>query len=62
MDLNYYKEETMKVCRLKGWDRVNVTNLWMFLVEEIGELAAAIRRATNQFQDKKKINILVVKL
>jgi NTP pyrophosphatase (non-canonical NTP hydrolase) len=29
----------------------------MFLVEEIGELASAIRRSTNQFNDKKKISV-----
>ena len=57
MNLNYYKNETYKLCKQKGWDVVSIESLWMFLVEEIGELASAIRRTTNQFNDKKKISV-----
>lgn len=55
--LNQCKEETMKMCKLKGWDTVSVPYIWMFLTEEIGELASAIRRSTHQFSDKKKTSI-----
>ena len=55
--LNYYKSETMKICVRKEWDNVSVEYLWMFLVEEVGELASAIRRHKKQFPDRKKVNI-----
>ena len=55
--LNYYKNETKRICIQKKWDNVSVEYLWMFLTEEIGELASAIRRHTKQFPDRKKINI-----
>lgn len=55
--LNECVDQTMSICISKGWDKVSVPLLWMFLVEEIGELASAIRRSTNQFSDKKKVNV-----
>ena len=57
MTLNKYKEITMEVCKKKKWDNVPIENLWMYLIEEVGELASAIRRNTNQFTDGKKTNI-----
>jgi NTP pyrophosphatase (non-canonical NTP hydrolase) len=57
MSLNECKIETMKICKKKGWDKVPVENIWMYLTEEIGELASAIRRSTNQFSDRKKTSI-----
>jgi NTP pyrophosphatase (non-canonical NTP hydrolase) len=57
MTLNECKIETMKICKKKGWDKVPVENIWMYLTEEIGELASAIRRSTNQFSDRKKTSI-----
>ena len=57
MTLNTCKKETMNICRKKGWDKVPVENIWMYLTEEIGELASAIRRSTNQFSDRKKTSI-----
>ena len=54
MPLNACKKETIELCRKKGWDTVSVENLWMFLIEEVGELASAIRRSTNRFNDRKK--------
>ena len=47
----------MTMCRRKGWDTVSIEHVWMFLIEEIGELASAIRRATNQFSDGKKADV-----
>ena len=55
--LNYYKNKTRLVCIEKGWQNVSVEYLWMFLIEEVGELASAIRRHKKQFPDRKKVNI-----
>lgn len=55
--LNYYKNETKLVCIEKGWQNVSIEYLWMFLIEEVGELASAIRRHKKQFPDRKKVNI-----
>jgi len=44
MSLNYYKSETEKVCKSKGWDRAAVDTVWLLLTEEVGELASAIRQ------------------
>jgi len=55
--LNNHKRQTMEICRKKGWDNVSIEYLWMFFVEEVGELASAIRRHKKQFPDRKKINI-----
>ena len=41
MSLNYYKTETEKVCRSKGWDRAPIDTVWLLLSEELGELASA---------------------
>jgi NTP pyrophosphatase (non-canonical NTP hydrolase) len=57
MDLNYYKNETLQLCKKKGWENVEVNIIWMLLTEELGELASAVRRDNNQFQDRKKISI-----
>jgi NTP pyrophosphatase (non-canonical NTP hydrolase) len=57
LTLNDLKNETMRVCRLKGWDKTNTEDIWLFLIEEIGELASAIRRATNKYNDRKRINV-----
>lgn len=48
--LNYYKNETKKVCKTKGWDRVNIDKVWLLLSEEFGELASAIRQHQRTFQ------------
>ena len=57
LTLNTCKNETMKVCKIKGWDSVGIPHIWMFLIEEVGELASAIRRSSNQFSDRKKANV-----
>jgi len=57
MSLNHFKQETLKICFQKGWENVSIPLLWMLLTEEVGELASAIRRTTNNFTDKKKIYI-----
>lgn len=57
MNINKYKELTNQVCVKKGWDKEPIHDLWMYLIEEIGELAGAIRRSQNKFTDKKKVNV-----
>ena len=42
--MNAFKEDTHKLCVQKGWDRVPVQTVWLLLIEEIGELASAIRQ------------------
>lgn len=55
--LETYKKETMRICRIKGWADVSVELLFMMLVEEIGELASAIRRMERNFSDRKRSNV-----
>lgn len=55
--LNECKIKTIEICTKKGWNNVSIPHIWMFLTEEIGELASAIRRTTHQFNDKKKTSI-----
>ena len=54
MNLNYYKNETEKVCKSKGWDRAGIDTVWLLLTEEFGELASAIRQHKNTY---KKMNL-----
>ena len=54
MSLNYYKTETEKVCKSKGWDRAAIDTVWLLLTEEVGELASAIRQHKKTF---KKTNL-----
>ena len=55
--LNEYKLCTKSICKKKGWVDLPIECLWLLFVEEVGELASAVRRATNQFKDRKKINV-----
>lgn len=50
MSLNAYKQETERVCRDKGWDKVPVDTVWLLLTEEFGELASAIRQYKRTFK------------
>lgn len=52
--LNFYKNETKKVCKTKGWDKVPIDKVWLLLTEEFGELASAIRQHERTF---KKTNL-----
>lgn len=54
MGLNYYKTETERVCKQKGWDSVSIDTVWLLLTEEIGELASAIRQVRKTY---KKMNL-----
>ena len=42
--LNYYRDQTNKICKIKGWDKAEIDTVWLLLSEEFGELASAIRQ------------------
>lgn len=52
--LNYYKTETEKICKSKGWDKAEINTVWLLLSEEFGELASAIRQYKRTY---KKTNM-----
>ena len=47
--LNSFKEETRELCILKKWDKSDILMVWLLFMEEIGELASAIRHVKNQY-------------
>jgi len=55
--LNECKDISNNLCVKKGWDEADIKNVWMFLIEEIGELASAVRRTSHKFVDKKKVSV-----
>jgi NTP pyrophosphatase (non-canonical NTP hydrolase) len=55
--LNTYKDMTKEMCLYKGWHKATVEQVWLYLTEEIGELAGSIRRCRNQFCDGKQTKI-----
>jgi|TARA_R110002074_G_scaffold282245_4_gene453789 NTP pyrophosphatase (non-canonical NTP hydrolase) len=50
IDLNTYKRETTDLCIRKGWDKSHIFLVWLLFMEEIGELASAIRHYTNHYR------------
>ena len=55
--LNNFKNQTRDLCVKKGWHKASVEQVWLYLIEEIGELAGSIRRSKNQFRDEKRIKL-----
>jgi len=57
--MNIIKSENSEICRKKGWDKLNISEIWLLFTEEIGELAAAIRHRRNLFsnQSSRKDNV-----
>ena len=55
--LNYYKYMTQQLCVHKGWNKATIEQVWLYLTEEFGELAASIRRGTRQYCDNKEVRI-----
>ena len=43
--MNRIKEENIRICKQKGWDRAPIHKVWLLFTEEIGELASAIRQS-----------------
>ena len=50
LDLNTYKRQTTDLCIRKGWDKSSIFLVWLLFMEEIGELASAIRHHTKHFR------------
>lgn len=48
--MNNYRDETLDMCRSKGWDKVPLNTIWLLFTEEVGELASAIRQYTKTFK------------
>lgn len=48
--MNIYRDETIELCRMKGWDKAPVSTVWLLFTEEIGELASAIRQYQRNFR------------
>lgn len=57
MSLNFYKIENRKICIYKGWNKINISSLWLCMMEEVGELTASIRRKIKIFPDYKSMQI-----
>ena len=55
--LNNYVQETRDVCKEKGWEDHGIENVWMLLMEEIGELASAVRRSDRKYLDERSFNV-----
>ena len=49
-DLNTYKRQTTDLCIRKGWDKSSIFLVWLLFMEEIGELASAIRHYTKNYR------------
>ena len=47
--LNSFRDETTELCILKRWDKSDIMMVWLLFIEEIGELASAIRHVKNQY-------------
>ena len=54
MSLNKYKHETHQLCLNKRWANISVEQLLMLLMEEMGELAGAVRQSIGLFPQKSK--------
>lgn len=47
--LNSFRDETIELCIQKRWDKSDILMVWLLFMEEIGELASAIRHLKNQY-------------
>ncbi len=52
--MNSIKEENIKICKLKGWDKAPIQSVWLLFTEEIGELASAIRQRQRMYRKNGK--------
>src|SRR5258706_11422497 len=50
-DLQKYMDE---VCKERGWTKDTYSEKFLLFVEEVGELAKAMRKATDLYQEKAK--------
>ena len=54
MTLNNYRNQTIQLCKDKNWTNVSVEQVLVLLMEEIGELAGAVRQKIGLFPCKRK--------
>ena len=47
--LNSFRDEIIELCIQKRWDKSDILMVWLLFMEEIGELASAIRHLKNQY-------------
>ncbi|MDX2250155.1 MAG: MazG nucleotide pyrophosphohydrolase domain-containing protein [Bacteroidia bacterium] len=50
-DLQVYQSA---ICKARGWDKTSDSDTFLLFMEEIGELAKAIRKRKNLYIEKKK--------
>jgi len=55
--MNAIRDENTSICKMKGWDRAPIQNVWLLFTEEIGELAAAIRQRKKLYSKNKIDNV-----
>ena len=48
--MNQFRDQTITLCKSKGWDKVPINTVWLLFTEEVGELASAIRQYTKTFK------------
>ncbi|HEY1085168.1 MAG TPA: MazG nucleotide pyrophosphohydrolase domain-containing protein [Candidatus Saccharimonadales bacterium] len=59
-ELGKIQEHLKKLCSEKGWDKNSISEVFLLLNEEVGELARAIRKQTGfkgEMKDKTKENL-----
>ena len=54
MSLNRYRNATRKLCEKKQWNDLSVEQILMLLMEEVGELAGAVRQELGLFPTNRK--------
>jgi NTP pyrophosphatase (non-canonical NTP hydrolase) len=52
--MNAIKQENAVICKMKGWDKAPIQNVWLLFTEEIGELASAIRQRKKLYASKTR--------
>jgi NTP pyrophosphatase (non-canonical NTP hydrolase) len=48
--MNVIRDENIQICKMKGWDKAPIQNVWLLFTEEIGELASAIRQRQRMYR------------
>jgi NTP pyrophosphatase (non-canonical NTP hydrolase) len=51
-----YQEHIKEFCKINGWDKSSASELFLLFMEEVGELAKAIRNEQKMFQEEAKKN------
>lgn len=54
--LPHFQQYIKELCAEKGWDKNNHLQIFLLFTEEVGELAKAIRKHDNLFDETEKSN------